>query len=462
MNNSVWRKRQIYEKNIKPDDTQQMWDMPDLEGDSINGTIHCIIEWGTWSWKTYEAINKARQLGTFMYLAPCRQLVYESFLKYKRAWDTLSTWEIQVTQPWEYNNEETSAFYVYESITNGSHLNYDTLIIDEAQFLCDYERWLQLYSAIQNFPWNIFLVTATRTFSLDSLEEYKQILLNSPQEFKKEKIDENEFFYRVQQWEPSLIFHKYMNNCGIYWWATITANTLPYDRLITQLRFAKWKRLGKKGQHRYPNLVEATNVVAQGLNFPATNVMIIDNEYDSYSTELQKLGRLWRRWLTDSNTRLTYCFSVDNYNDRDYEDYDYEDETDDRTLEYIQSLVQKSKTPISDIEYQNPKFASEMCPSLSWELKQIFWEEEIRNKSSKINEYIRTHNIPLHAMPYICIELSMRNKYEIPTLIEILSRFFPNWKEKLYPHDIRFIEEYTDSINKTEKLLTRYNWMTTE
>jgi len=50
-----------------------------------------IIEGKTGSGKTYYSINKAKELGLFAYVAPCRQLAYEIFIDYSSKDDKLST-----------------------------------------------------------------------------------------------------------------------------------------------------------------------------------------------------------------------------------------------------------------------------------------------------------------------------------------------------------------------------------
>jgi len=64
----------------------------------------------------------------------------------------------------------------------------------------------------------------------------------------------------------------------------LSANTPGVERLQTQLAF-------KEGRLQ---VVISSNVIAQGLNFPAQGVFVEHNEYDDWELVTQKIGRVAR------------------------------------------------------------------------------------------------------------------------------------------------------------------------
>ncbi|MDR3063161.1 MAG: hypothetical protein LBU40_03355 [Methanobrevibacter sp.] len=255
-------------------------------------SIKQIITGQTGSGKTYTVINKAKRLGSFVYVAPCRQLVYETLLKYGNKEDTLSTGEISRVG-------KNNCYAVYESLNHLDLKKYDSLIIDEAHFLTDKERNQVLLETMENYKGNIFLCTATDNFSSDEfVADYNLIELPTRVSFKKLKISEEAFFKRVELGEPSIYFHKYEKDCGEFGGKKITGQTSCENRLKYQLQF-------ERGEITF---IECTNVLAQGVNFPATNVLIEYNLHDSAEIIYQKIGRLGRMGFGHSeNTVMTYC-----------------------------------------------------------------------------------------------------------------------------------------------------------
>jgi superfamily II DNA or RNA helicase len=249
-----------------------------------------VIDGETGSGKTYFAINKAKEIGSFIYVAPCRQLVYETAIKYGTPKDTITTGEVKITG-------QENIYAIYESLNHIDLNAFNTLIIDEAHFLTDCERSNILLEAIDKFTGNIFLVSATRNFKIP--KGYKLIKLKALQKFKKKRITESKFLDRVKAGEPSIIFHKYKGACGNYGGYEIHADTPADERLQLQIEFAKGDI----------TLIETTNVLAQGLNFPATNIMIVYNEWDTDEVIIQKIGRLGRYGIHSENQELTYCLS---------------------------------------------------------------------------------------------------------------------------------------------------------
>lgn len=286
----------------------------------MSSPIKEIIDGGTGTGKTYYSIDKVKKLSSsFCYLAPCRQLVYESFKNYKEAHSLLSTGEIKVNSE---DGSNTSMFGVYESFNKSMINRFDSIIIDEAHFLQDVERGEILNYIVENFKGNIFLVSATRNFK--KIKGFEIKTLKPLAKFTKKEIGESEFFERVEAGEPSIIFRKYMGDCGDDGGVPIHAGIISDDRFKAQIDFTEGRI----------SLVETTNVIAQGLNFPATNILIEYNEYDTEEIILQKIGRLGRFGLTDENSVLTYCLrqekprkikknkKINNYNKKNIVSYD--------------------------------------------------------------------------------------------------------------------------------------------
>lgn len=266
-----------------------------------------LITGATGSGKTFFAINEAKKLGRFIYLAPCRQLVYEVFQDYANfEKDSLSTGEVK-------HGKHGDLYAVYESIPP-QIADYRTLIIDESHFLSDEERGVNLYHAIRRAKCkglDIMLLTATPTVDFDYLSkklkiEIKKIELKPSKIIEKRIVEREIFFQRLKEKNPSLIFvkyaadaerqarfyeEKYKIKAGY-----IIADTPASERLLVQNKF-------KNGEL---DLVVASNVLAQGLNFPASNLLIEYNQWDSHELIQQKIGRIGRPRHCQSDY-ATYC-----------------------------------------------------------------------------------------------------------------------------------------------------------
>lgn len=267
-----------------------------------------LITGATGSGKTYFAINEAKKKGKFLYLAPCRQLAYEVIQDYGTLADSLSTGEVKMK-----GESCGNMFAVYESGEDIS--GYDTLIIDEAHFLADEERGANLYHKIRIakcLDIDVMLLTATPSVDFEYISkklkvEIEELELPSVGKKPIKEIDEFEFIERTQAGIPSIYFCKYSSDCelaaiidakkGIKT-GYITADTPPSLRLETQNKF-------RSGEI---TLVYCTNVLAQGLNFPASNILIEYNSYDSEELILQKLGRIGRPYHCKEEV-ATYCLS---------------------------------------------------------------------------------------------------------------------------------------------------------
>lgn len=247
-----------------------------------------IITGQTGCGKTYHTINEAKKLGKFVYLAPCRQLVYEVFIDYSNVSDQLSTGEVKMGEL------GGNFFGVYESLNLDRIKNYNSIIIDEAHFITDVERGghlVELISQAEKDNLNIFLVTATKNFrKLKGFEIVELKPIKKPP--IKKQISYQSYIARKNAGIPTLQFSRYKGD------AMMSADTTPSYRLQLQLDY----RAGKI------SFVSATNVLAQGLNMPCENLLIEHNPYDGDEVLHQKLGRLGRMGFCQSK-EVTYCIS---------------------------------------------------------------------------------------------------------------------------------------------------------
>lgn len=371
-----------------------------------------VITGPTGCGKTYRAIKIAREIGgKFAYLAPCRQLVYETYIQYASPASTLSTGEVHIPAA---NEIEDSFFGVFES-----HIPRDvkTVIIDEAHFLVDAERGAALNKLIESDIPAIILCSATMTADMRNFQNraWSNISIPIRGEWKKRKIESNEFWARVEAGEPSIIFRKYSGDCGASGGFAITADALPHERLSAQLAF-------QRGEIK---LIECTNVLAQGLNFPATNILIESNYWDSNELILQKLGRLGRPGWTAKNAELTYCLATT-------------------------PRIQKQKKP----EYvANARDYDCGCLITTW-LREAGIDTGSVENDNAIIAWCNERGFLPHEKPSRCnTDFDSSNKYFQPIAIEICKRFdlkMPNILCKLCA-SIRKCEEIIISARVRKK-----------
>lgn len=256
-----------------------------------------IITWPTGCGKTYFAITEAMKLGKFIYLAPCRQLVNESWATYSLSDDVLSTGEIHL---WDFEKHQ-NIFGVFESANNMEIKKYNTLIVDEAHFITDKERWgnlLKIIREAQNLGLNVFLLTATVNFKLTGFElkklparakikrKYKTLSnIDGADDFKelrKEKF--LSFCSSRRDAEEEAEIYKYLG----FKVKALHSDLTPSQRLNIQRRFALWELDG----------VCCTNILAQWINFPASVIIIPETDYNGETHEpeifKQILGRVGR------------------------------------------------------------------------------------------------------------------------------------------------------------------------
>ena len=250
--------------------------------------------------KTFHAIKMAKEKGSFVVAVPCRQLAYEIFLDYPSI-ESLRTGEVSI------GRSPKNTVCVYESLYN-LNTNHKTLIVDECHYLNDPQRGGELFEFIDNWQGDVILCTATNTLSDEVMEYFsvEEIELQPLQKTEKKEISINDFIEKVQNGMQAIVFTKYVPSitdkmkyenlfgvkCGL-----ISADTPTLQRVKTQIDFRD-----KKLQ-----VVLSTNVLAQGVNFPAEGVYIEYNEYDSWEIITQKIGRVARPFK--SNGIGYYCLS---------------------------------------------------------------------------------------------------------------------------------------------------------
>ena len=244
-----------------------------------------LITGGTGSGKTYKAFQLAKKIGTFAYLAPCRQLAVESFTFYGEDDDALSTGDVKIGDRSDSNN----LFGVFETAFDVGF--YDVVIIDEAHFMTEGDRGSNIRHIVktsQDAGCSVFLLTATKNFRkpvayqhIDlpprMAAEKTEITFNEAKELRKQGVSTIEFVPNAAE-------------------AMISANTLPSERLRLQFAF-------QRGEIRS---ITCTNVLAQGLNFPCQNMILDASRWNTPELIKQKLGRLGRPGFVSDDCELTY------------------------------------------------------------------------------------------------------------------------------------------------------------
>lgn len=267
-----------------------------------------LITGDTGSGKTYHTIRNLAK-SNFIYIAPCRQLVYETYIKYANKSDDLSSGEVKIFNE---SNSDNSMFAVYESAINMDLSKYKSLIIDEAHFLGDENRGCGLVHIINKAlkaGIKIYLVTATLDVHLGNLgltiEHHNlESKYDTP---KKVEVNRTTAYQRMFDKVPTIVFIPNIRKSeemadwirdesnGQLRVACLHANVLPYERLKTQLDFQNGKI----------DTIVATDVVAQGLNFTCANMIINVSRFDTPARINQKIGRLGRPF-TNTDKEVTY------------------------------------------------------------------------------------------------------------------------------------------------------------
>ncbi|MFM2374610.1 MAG: hypothetical protein RLZZ234_605 [Candidatus Parcubacteria bacterium] len=245
--------------------------------------------------KTYKAITETEaDAKSFVMLVPCRQLAYEIFYDYPQV-SRVDTGEVH------FGDRQGNCVCVYEGLGN-EVIAQDTLIVDEAHYLNDEDRGGALFEKIlinRRAGKEIILLTATDTLSkevkaiLNVEETVLQPFTDVPE---KIGIGVGEFCRKVKVGMSAIVFTKFVPKADEVAWylehfgldassvGVLSADTPSFERVTTQFDFKSGKL----------QVVIATNVLAQGLNFPAEGVLIEYNEHDDWALVTQKLGRIAR------------------------------------------------------------------------------------------------------------------------------------------------------------------------
>lgn len=326
------------------------------ESDFNKGTaFNQIITGETGCGKTYKAINDEIDAGRrFAYIAPCRQLAYESYRYYAdSAVDTLTSGEVKIN-PQAHGN----LYGVFESVSPDMLKDFDTLIIDEGHFVNDPERGQELLSLIakcREQDINIKILTATQTFQLNDFEQIKL-----PARYKvpeKKEIDFETARANIDKGMQTIWFcgsikdtiaqAKKLESEGIKAIPMNSAMT-PSERLNTQIAF----------ENKEVQVVCATNVLAQGVNFECENLII---EYDPFETDAQqqqKIGRLGRPGTLKDKNEVYY--TVESKRDKPkIPDAKTKIEQHERNKEYIEQQLNDALSSLYagyDIEYNDIKY----------------------------------------------------------------------------------------------------------
>ena len=263
-----------------------------------------IISGETGCGKTYKVINDEKEANRcFIYLSPCRQLLYETYRYYANPEeDTLSSGEIKL------NIDKDKNYYgIYESLQPEIIQIFDTLIIDEAHFIHDQERGgtlsTILATAIESDV-NIKLVTATQDFNINGFDNVKlKARYKVP---KKVEITFREALANIDKGMQTIWFcssirettlrSNYLSSKGI---KTLPVNSSlkPSERIKAQIAF----------ERKEVQVICSTNVLAQGVNFECENLIIDSDLYETNNQLLQKLGRLGRPGTLIGKNEVYYC-----------------------------------------------------------------------------------------------------------------------------------------------------------
>ncbi len=276
------------------------------EYDFNNGeAFNQIITGETGCGKTYKAINDEIDAERkFAYIAPCRQLAYESFRYYANPErDMLSSGEIKINP-----GADGNFFGVFESMDPErlKEMGIDTLIIDEAHFIKDRERGKELstlIAACRENDINMKLLTATQSFSLNDFEEvHLDARFKVPE---KKEVSYEEAIANVEKGMQTLWFcgsirdteemAQSLANQGINA-AAMNSSLTPSERMKVQIAF----------ENKEIQVVCTTNVLAQGVNFECENLIIEPDMFETPEQFQQKIGRLGRPGTLNGKNEVYY------------------------------------------------------------------------------------------------------------------------------------------------------------
>ncbi len=248
---------------------------------------------GTGCGKTYRMINDNDHA---VIAVPTRQLAYEIFLDYQKM-DFINTGEVHIVR----NEQKKNGVVVYENLYDDMIDDYDTIIVDECHFISDEQRGGELlnkiiYALAQNKK--VVFGTATNTLCTEMLHKMhiKETRLTPFIEIIKKEIEDFDEMAKIASKNATLVFTKYapteqdvdryatMLDIPVEKASYISANIPSSERVKKQIAF-------KNGDLQ---LMVSSNVLAQGVNFPAVCVIIEYNIYDDWEIINQKIGRAGR------------------------------------------------------------------------------------------------------------------------------------------------------------------------
>ncbi len=255
--------------------------------------------------KTYKMINNNDNL---VIAVPTRQLAYEIFLDYPKM-DFINTGEVHIVR----NEQKKNGVVVYENLCDQMIDDYDTIIVDECHFISDEQRGGELLNkiiyALAQYKKVVF-GTATNTLCAEMLRRMhiKEVRLTPFVNIKKTEIKDLDEMIKIASKNPTLVFTKYapteedvngyanLLNIPLEKSSFISANVPSSERVAKQIAF-------KNGDLQ---LMVSSNVLAQGVNFPAVCVLIEYNIYDDWEIMNQKIGRAGRPNMSTEAYYLIY------------------------------------------------------------------------------------------------------------------------------------------------------------
>jgi len=254
--------------------------------------------------KTYTAIKSVAGNGHFVIAVPTRQLAYEIFIDYEEV-RSIRTGEVT------YGSIDDNIVVVYENLNKEIIEQHNNVLIDEAHYLNDYDRGGLLLENVLtaiNLGKKVMFMTATDSLS-EKLKQKLNVVIHQLKPFceinRKRIMNRNEFL-KIAKGQKTLIFCKYtpglsekeyyarlfnVNDNNI---ALLSANTPTSDRVKMQYQF--------KDPKSPLQVVVTTNVLAQGVNFPAKCALIEFNEWDEWEIVQQKIGRVGRPGYGDTDS----------------------------------------------------------------------------------------------------------------------------------------------------------------
>ena len=460
---SVFKKQELkISESIKKE--YELTELDFNQGNAINQ----IITGETGCGKTYQAVNDEEASGRkFAYIAPCRQLAYETYRYYADPFknkDKLSTGEVKI------NSDSDGNFYgVFESLTPEmiKEGQFDTLIIDEGHFVKDSERGghlLSLIAACRESNINIKILTATQNFTLNDFEEIR--LKSRFKVPEKVEISYDEAIANVSKRMQTLWFcgsiedtenlAEILRSHGVKAVA-MNSNMTPSERLEVQIAFEEGKI----------QVVCATNVLAQGVNFACENMVI---EYDPFETpeqQQQKIGRLGRPGTLQDKNEVYYCVcnkmrdvEKDNNKTKIEKYCDNKEHIEDQLDLAIYRIKQNDKDTLyyNDIKYCIPEFQSWAQEFLADPRKIIKdlkikdtdgydEKEHINNMTYKVQDLLHTIQLEQSRLTKIILEnsrpvLNMEKDKEAKT---------PNKKESEKDKMLRSFEQDLRKIVKQDQ-----------